>query len=394
MSLEGLRPDGITEDVLLNLIAAQVPEGKTIDYKAALPGGSDGAKKDFLADLCSFANAAGGHLVFGMTEADGLPASLDGLDGDMDQAILRLEGMARNGVRPPIPGLEFARVGLANGRAALVAHIPKSWNPPHQVIFQKDFRFYTRGSAGKQHLDVDELRRIVLQSQETGERIRQFRAGRLAAVMAGETPVELVPGARQIMHFVPLTAFGTGATIDLKPITTQRASLVNVMNRGGSLRLNIDGALAYSPSADANDAYAQLYRNGIVEIVTLIREWNPRGKTVLPSLAFEEDVFAQTKATLKALKLIGASPPIAVMLSFTGIKGWEMGVRDAYGTRGRRGGFDRDPLLVPELMVQSYDVDDVPRLVKPVIDATWNAAGFLQSDYYNEDGNWVGDRGR
>jgi hypothetical protein len=82
------------------------------------------------------------------------------------------------------------------------------------------------------------------------------------------------------------------------------------------------------------------------------------------------------------------------MLSFTGIKGWEMGVRDAYGTRGRRGGFDRDPLLVPELMVQSYDVDDVPRLVKPVIDATWNAAGFLQSDYYNEDGNWVGDRGR
>jgi predicted HTH transcriptional regulator len=151
MSLEGLRPSDMTEAVLQNLIAAQVPEGKTIDYKADLPGGSDGAKKDFLADLCSFANAAGGHLVFGMAEADGLPVNLDGLNGDIDQAMLRLESMARDGVRPPIPGLEFARVALANGKSALVANIPKSWNPPHQVILQKDFRFFARGSAGKQH---------------------------------------------------------------------------------------------------------------------------------------------------------------------------------------------------------------------------------------------------
>jgi hypothetical protein len=116
--------------------------------------------------------------------------------------------MARDGIRPPIPALKFIRVALENGNSAVVVTVSKSWNPPHQVVFQKDYRFYTRGSAGKQHLDVDELRRIVLLSQEIGERVRQFRASRVAAIMSDSTPVPLLPGARQMLHFVPLAAFG------------------------------------------------------------------------------------------------------------------------------------------------------------------------------------------
>jgi hypothetical protein len=394
MSLEGLRTQDIAEAALLNLIAAQVPEGKTVDYKAELPGMSDGAKKDFLADLCSFANAGGGHMIYGMTEAEGLPTKLAGLSDDIDQAILRLESMARYGIRPPIPGLEIVRVNLSGGAGAVVVRIPRSWNAPHQVIFQKDFRFYTRGSAGKQHLDVDELRRIVLQSQEVGERIRQFRAGRIAAILANETPVELLSGAREILHFVPLTAFGAGAAVDLSAIAKDRALLVAAMNHGGSMRHNVDGAVAFSSGSGGNDAYAQLYRNGVLEIVALIHEWNPRGQLVLPSLSFEQDVFAQTKAALALLDRLGAPPPIAAMLTFTGIKGWEMGAKDDYGRRRGHGGFDRDPLLIPELMIPAFEVDDVPRLVKPMIDATWNAGGFPQSDYYDQQGNWVGEQRR
>lgn len=167
--------------MLLKLYDGQVPEGKTIDYKAELPGTSDAARKDFLADLSSFANASGGHIVYGMEEAEGIPTNLLGLSSDVDQAILRLESMARDGIRPPIPGLELVRVAMKNGNNAVVISVPKSWNPPHQVIFQKDFRFYTRGSAGRQHFDVEELRRVVLLSQQIGERVRQFRASRVAA---------------------------------------------------------------------------------------------------------------------------------------------------------------------------------------------------------------------
>lgn len=57
------------------------------------------------------------------------------------------------------------------------------------------------------------MRRIVLQSQEVGERIRQFRAGRIAAIMSGDTPVTLAQGARQILHVIPLAAFGAGEAV-------------------------------------------------------------------------------------------------------------------------------------------------------------------------------------
>ncbi|MGH6947029.1 MAG: AlbA family DNA-binding domain-containing protein [Kiloniellales bacterium] len=71
MPLTGIQPRDIQEPRLQDLIIGQVPEGKTVDYKQDLPASSDGARKDFLADLCSFANAAGGYIIFGITESEG-----------------------------------------------------------------------------------------------------------------------------------------------------------------------------------------------------------------------------------------------------------------------------------------------------------------------------------
>jgi schlafen family protein len=392
MSLSNHRPRELTERHLLELITAAVPEGKVIDYKAELPGSGDSAKRDFVADLCSFANASGGHIVFGMEESEGLPTHLRGLVDDVDKAILRLESMARDSIRPPLPGLEFVRISLENGNHALVVAVPKSWNPPHQVIFQKDYRYYTRGSAGKQHLDVDELRQVVLQSQESGERIRDFRAARVAAVISGETPVPLQSGALQILHFVPLAAFGAGMIVDLNAALKDKGTLVSAMGRGGSVTHNVDGLLAHTHDEDGYGAYAQLFRNGILEAIRREPEWtSKRGYPVLASLAFEEELFRQTKGALATLTRAGVSPPIAIMLSFVGIKGWRMGVKDSWGTRGGMG-FDRDPLLIPEqLLVEASDGIDVTQLLKPTIDATWNAAGFEKSDYYDSHGTWIGE---
>ena len=49
-----------------HLIANQVVESKQLEYKRELPARSDGAKKEFLADVSSFANASGGDIIFGL----------------------------------------------------------------------------------------------------------------------------------------------------------------------------------------------------------------------------------------------------------------------------------------------------------------------------------------
>jgi hypothetical protein len=56
----------ITEADLTALIEAGTPELKTLEYKQAPPGGGDDVRKEFLADVASFANSSGGHLIYGM----------------------------------------------------------------------------------------------------------------------------------------------------------------------------------------------------------------------------------------------------------------------------------------------------------------------------------------
>jgi hypothetical protein len=63
MTLRSVPIDSITEDHLQSLIDDQVAELRIIEYKRELPGRSDGEKREFLADVCSFANTAGGDLI-------------------------------------------------------------------------------------------------------------------------------------------------------------------------------------------------------------------------------------------------------------------------------------------------------------------------------------------
>jgi predicted HTH transcriptional regulator len=71
----------ISEEDLRTLVDNSVVERKTLEYKQSLPGNSGADKKEFLADVSSFANASGGDLVIGVTEdrETGTPISIEGL---------------------------------------------------------------------------------------------------------------------------------------------------------------------------------------------------------------------------------------------------------------------------------------------------------------------------
>ncbi len=59
------------EEDLQALVDNSVLECKTIEYKQALPSNSESGKKEFLADVSSFANASGGDLIYGVSESKG-----------------------------------------------------------------------------------------------------------------------------------------------------------------------------------------------------------------------------------------------------------------------------------------------------------------------------------
>ncbi len=138
MAFEGKPFNSIGPEDILALQTDQVAEGKAIDYKQAVPGGTDDDKREFLADISSFANAAGGYIVFGVAEEGGVPVAMPGLGQlDADKAILRLESIIRDGIEPRIPGIATRPVSLPDGKPVLLLRIPRSWASPHMVIFKK-----------------------------------------------------------------------------------------------------------------------------------------------------------------------------------------------------------------------------------------------------------------
>ncbi len=97
--------DQITEKELQTLVDNAVLEKKTLEYKQLLPNNSDGDKKEFLADVSSFANASGGDLIYGLVSDNvtGAPLKVEGIElVNVDQEIARLDNSIRDGIEPRI----------------------------------------------------------------------------------------------------------------------------------------------------------------------------------------------------------------------------------------------------------------------------------------------------
>ncbi len=70
----------VREVDLQSLVVNAVLEQKTIDYERMLPT-TDEERIDFLAEVSSFANAAGGEIIYGIAQDSktGFPCKLEGL---------------------------------------------------------------------------------------------------------------------------------------------------------------------------------------------------------------------------------------------------------------------------------------------------------------------------
>lgn len=385
----------ITEADLAHLVESGTPELKTLDYKQSLPGTNDEERKEFFADVSSFANSSGGHLIYGMRAEEGLPVELIGLEADGDGTILRLESSIRDGIDPRIAGIHSTAVRLANSRTAIVMRIPKSFAGPHMVRFKNASRFYSRGSNGKYQLDVDEIRAAFLGSATTAERIRNFRLDRLSRIRSRETAVAMQPGPCAALHLMPLSAFGGTARYDvnsLKNDVSMHQALAPLFSNFGNVsKLNFDGLLVYNDGAGrANTGYLQLYRSGVVETVDAsfltVSERMNQGR-VVPALEFEKRLFNSTQRILTVLKSLGIGLPLLFMLALIDVRGYAL-ARDGGGFLISEDPFDRDFLAPQEVLIESYSLD-VPVVLKPILDEIWNAGGAVGSIYYR-DGKWVG----
>jgi len=387
MILKG-KTDEITLTDIKNLIENEVPEGRTIEYKADLNIKNDEERREFLADISSFANADGGDIIFGITEnrESGFPENIVGISiSNLDEDLRRVNSIIETGLQPRIFPIQNKHIKLENGKYLLIYRIKKSWNGPHRIIFKSWDKFFSRNSKGKYPLDVSELRNAFNLSESRFDKIRSFIQRRSHEIYYGDYPVQMEVGPKVICHVIPANAFDPQNTIDLSQnirFIENISTLTGYQSRGN---FNFDGIMKTScnPVKKTVFEYVQIYRNGVIESVggeflLGIQE------SCIPLKHFEDKVIEACKNYIKNMKEMNIENPIFIFITIVGAQNFTMCVN-----KGRFFGepqkIRKEILQLPDLIVNDFDLIIEDEL-KKTFDGLANACGLERSEYYDNEG--------
>lgn len=382
--------DELTADHLAQLVENGVEESRVLDFKEDY-GHVDGRrrslndekKRELLADVSSFANTGGGDLIIGMKEEAGRAISVIGLDlADPDAELLKIQNVIRDSLEPRISGLAAKSITLENGRVVLVIRTPRSWTAPHRV--KPDSKFYARNSSGKYPMDVAELRQAFTLMEAISERMKRFRAERLATIGRGETSFPLMDGPLVIVHILPIVSFAAQPEIAFEmnevgisppgsPTGSRHTcySLEGFVSAGGAV--TDDGRHA---------GYGLLFRNGIVEAVNYIGDYQKKTNYIYAT-EVEQVLVYDVPSYLDRLKRENIDGPYYVLVSLVGVAGHNLHCGNDYGIRGSKNKAISSIFLLPEAVIGgTYDNRDA----KKISDRMHNAFGMRQSLGFVEKG--------
>jgi len=390
--------ESIVEADIHQLVTNGQTEGMHVEFKRDMYGNSDADKKEFLKDLSSFANSAGGHLVIGIDEAQGAASNVVPITGDPDAILQRLEQIARTSIEPRVVGLQMRAVSLTGGGYSFIIRVPRSWNPPHRVSYQGTNRFYLRSSAGAHEASVEELRSIFANGASMHDRMKAYVSERLTKIANGEGVLPLAEGdgreGKLVIHIMPFVSFTGNSQIDVAEAQSV-ANRLQPLGATGNSRINFDGFMVVR-SSDVVYGYTQLFRDGIVEAAKVrVIGQNDQQNWRLPMRTFVEQIYQRVPSYIRALLDLGVSPPFAVSIAVLGVQGAYLGIGHDFWSLEDQEVINRPNLTLPTQVIADIGTDaDYRQALTPALNSLFNAVGiasaeeFLQN--FNTNGTWVG----
>lgn len=248
-------------------------------------------------------------------------------------------------------------------------------------------------------MTVTNFRSMVERSNTTEDLVKSFRSERLSIIAAGEFPSLTGENKPKIvLHMLPSDAFDSASKYDLLPLThSDQRRLIEpftaYIGETGALnafysRYNFDGLLSYREWPGISlSSYVQFFRNGIVEAVD-VSILNKQDNKQIPHRLYEIRLCAAFSRYMQTLQFLKVSTPIYVMVSLLSVKGYAMSLENHYAFRAEDEKIDRPDLIVPEIKVEQFD-SDPRKVMKPIFDIIWNAAGHACSANYDNTGKSI-----
>jgi hypothetical protein len=368
------------------LVANAVPESRTLEYKKNISIGGDKEKKEFLADISSFANADGGDIIYGLSEVEGIANELAGItENDMDSFLQKIDNLLRDGIQPRIL-YKIKTINTLDNKFIILINIDKSWNRPHRVILGGHDKFYSRNSNGKYALDTFELRDMFNFSNTLISKISMFKNERLLSILDGDLPVPIFQKGNVILHFIPFDSI-VSLNIPVGKIKEKASNLgLLFWDHGHNSQYNLNGFLLYSSHGDAfSYDYTQLFRNGTIEAVDGLMF----DDKIIPILAFEAHILAYFKSALKYLESLNVQFPVHFSISLINVRGYELPENNTvYSHVWGKKYITNDIIKIPESIIYNFDIKP-ESVLQPMFDIIWNACGCEKSINFDEEGNFL-----
>ena len=265
MQLRGVPINRLEERHIQKLLEDQVSESRVLDYKLKLPrlsgsaGDAEKAKLAFVKDIASFANTAGGVILFGVeckesvSQPDtSIPSEIPGIEpANLDAFVQRVDDLMRASLDPPLHGLEVRDVPLECGQSVFAIGIAKSQRAPHAINMSiaQDGQVWRRGSRGNHRANMDEVTQMVLESHGTQSELVDFTRARFDILR--DRPNLLSGEDVTLFHILPIGRLG--ASIDLRAHTDELARLGHYRCNAGDQYFNFDGY--YVPSTSTYETH-------------------------------------------------------------------------------------------------------------------------------------------
>jgi hypothetical protein len=365
----------------IQALVGSVSESRYIDFKQSVVGRADADRKEFVADVTAFANAAGGHIVFGVVEGpDAVAVNIVGLIvADRDEEERRLSDMIRNGTEPRLSDFEFKWIDDPSGSSVLVLHVPRSWQSPHRVTLAGHNQFYIRNSRGKHPMNTDELRTAFTYGRALEENIARFREARTNMIRKQEAPIAVDAGPQMVVHGMPLVSFADPPAITFAP----RELLLSPLGGGGyNKSYALEGTVTHQPNSMA---YTLHFRNGIVEGVMPARSSvKPTG--YVPVTRLEMVLGEALGSYLRYWGTKSVRGPYVFAVSLLNVRNNKAIVS---GWSDEAPAIRRDDLEFPSQVFNEADVGiGSTVLLRPSFDLMWNAFGHPGSPNYDNSGQY------
>ena len=155
------------------LVESGLEEHLQLEYKSALYDDNDRGRREFLLDICMFANAAGGIMLIGVPERRDEqqqptgapdPAGVIGMEVANPEAVLTAyDARVMEAVEERLP-LESASIDIGDGRRVIAIRVPNSPKKPHSVRHQGHIYFPSRRERQRYHMTVREIKELVMRT--------------------------------------------------------------------------------------------------------------------------------------------------------------------------------------------------------------------------------------